>query len=411
MLDFIGKRARADATGVNPESAILEAASRESASRESENLERALAEIRRVAAGDFEARLTHITATGDLGELLHAVNDVIDQCDAYVRESGACMQHVQQKQFFRKIVETGMQGSFLNAAQTVNAALQTMQQQVEDFTEITRNFESTVGTVVQTISSASSQLAGSSEAMRSVADDTSERAAIVAKSANDASANVESVSAASEELSASITEISQQVSMAARVAGEAASLSENMSVEVRELEGATNQIQAVVELIHSIARQTNLLALNATIEAARAGDAGKGFAVVATEVKTLARQTADATQKIGDLARSMQQASQSTVKSISGLSDKVVEITSTNNSVSAAVEEQTSATSEIARNILEAYNGTTIVKEHIGAVTEASEKTGEAAAQVNVAARDLAGQSEKLSDVTAEFLVAVRAVI
>ncbi|MDX1737825.1 MAG: chemotaxis protein, partial [Alphaproteobacteria bacterium] len=77
----------------------------------------------RVIAGDFEARLTHISAKGDLGILMNRINDLIDRTDAYIRESAAAMEHVSHAQYYRKIVETSMQGSFLNASRTVNKAL------------------------------------------------------------------------------------------------------------------------------------------------------------------------------------------------------------------------------------------------------------------------------------------------
>ena len=169
----------------------------QSPNQSSSEMSDALVTIKRAAAGDFDARLTNITATGELGELLLTVNDLIDRCDAYVRESAACMEHVSRNQYFRKIIETSMQGAFLDASKTVNSALGSMQQRVESFNDVTAKFESTVGEVVSTVSSAATELSSSSDSLQTIAGETSERAGNVASSAEQAASNVSTVAAAS----------------------------------------------------------------------------------------------------------------------------------------------------------------------------------------------------------------------
>ncbi|MED5357305.1 MAG: methyl-accepting chemotaxis protein, partial [Pseudomonadota bacterium] len=88
------------------------------------------------------------------------------------------------------------------------------------------------------------------------------------------------------------------------------------ATRIETLQMASQEIGSVVQLINDIAGQTNLLALNATIEAARAGDAGKGFAVVAAEVKNLAAQTENATSKISEQIRNVQEQTGVAVSSI-----------------------------------------------------------------------------------------------
>ena len=374
-------------------------------------IKRALAILEQIKAGDFEQRITRIKATGPLGELLHSVNDLVDRCDAYMRESAACMEHVSRNIYYRKIVETGMQGAFLNAARTVNAALDAMEKKSKDISDIAIDFENKVGGVVSTVTSASTELNAASESMSKVANDTSQQATAVAAASEQASKNVQTVASASEELTASIGEISSQVRTASKVADEASHTTQGVSSQVAELEGAAEQIVNAVQIITDIAEQTNLLALNATIEAARAGEAGKGFAVVANEVKSLANQTGKATEEIDGYVKSIQQATRAAVAGMNDVTAKVAQINQANNTVSTAVSQQSEATQEIARNIEQASAGTREVASNIVHVNEGAQETGSASSQVNGAARELSEQSESLKTVVDGFLEAVRKVV
>ena len=173
---------------------------------------------------------------------------------------------------------------------------------------ITRDFEAMIGEIVNTVSSASTQLEASASTLTATAERSRELTTAVAAVSEEATSNVQSVASATEEMASSVNEISRQVQDSARMAGEAVDQARRTNDRVSELSKAASRIGDVVELINTIAGQTNLLALNATIEAARAGEAGRGFAVVASEVKALAQQTAKATDEIGQQISGIQAA-------------------------------------------------------------------------------------------------------
>src|SRR6185369_8845881 len=72
---------------------------------------------------------------------------------------------------------------------------------------ITRNFESMIGEIVQTVSSASTQLEASAGTLSSNAARSQELTTLVAAASEEASTNVQSVASATEELSSSVNEI------------------------------------------------------------------------------------------------------------------------------------------------------------------------------------------------------------
>ncbi len=200
----------------------------------------------------------------------------------------------------------------LRAEQSEADARQRTQRKA-DMQRLADTFEGAVGEIIETVSSAATELEASSNTLTQAAERGSGLASAVAAASEEASANVQSVSSASEEMTSSISEISRQVQESARVADVAVEQAQRTNARVAELTKAAGRIGDVVELINTIAGQTNLLALNATIEAARAGEAGKGFAVVATEVKALAEQTAKATGEIGQHIGAIQTATQDSV--------------------------------------------------------------------------------------------------
>jgi methyl-accepting chemotaxis protein len=275
--------------------------------------------------------------------------------------------------------------------------------------KLANGFEAAVGEIVDTVSSAATELEASASTLTSTAERAQGLTTMVAAASEEASTNVQSVASATEELSSSITEISRQVQESARVASEAVSQARTTTDRVGELSKAAARIGDVVELINTIAGQTNLLALNATIEAARAGEAGRGFAVVASEVKALAEQTAKATGEIGQQISGIQAATQESVSAISAISDTIEKLSEISSAIAAAVEEQGAATQEISRNVAQAAQGTEQVSSNITDVQRGASETGSASSQVLSAAQMLSGDSNRLKLEVGKFLDTVRA--
>ncbi|MBK5959580.1 methyl-accepting chemotaxis protein [Rhodoplanes elegans] len=338
--------------------------------------------MRQLAAGNFDVVLAGVGRKDEVGQIADAVEE-----------------------FKVKLTEKAR----VEAAEKLEKDARAAAQRRTEMAGLADRFESAVGDIVKTVSSASTELEAAAGSLTRTAETTQQLSTSAAAASGQATANVQSVASATNQMSSSVAEIGRQVQEATRIAGEAVKQAEKTDGRIGELSQAAGRIGDVVKLITAIAEQTNLLALNATIEAARAGEAGKGFAVVAQEVKALAAQTGKATGDIAAQIAGMQTATQESVaaiKEIGGTIGRIAEISAT---IAAAVEEQGAATHEIARNIQQAAQGAAQVSSNIDEVNRGAGEAGSASAQVLSSAQALSMESNRLRAEVDRFMATVRA--
>jgi methyl-accepting chemotaxis protein len=162
---------------------------------------------------------------------------------------------------------------------------------------------------------------------------------------------MESVAAGAEELNASVREISAAMSKSRETAMTAVERVGDADQQAQRLSEAAESMSSIVQLIGAITGQINLLALNATIESARAGEAGRGFAVVASEVKNLANQAKQATDKIEHEIGNLNGISGDVVGALTSIKRAIQEVSEYVTSTAAAVEEQSTVTSEMSNGM------------------------------------------------------------
>nr|WP_321267341.1 methyl-accepting chemotaxis protein [uncultured Sulfurimonas sp.] len=228
------------------------------------------------ASGNLEDRVTNIPDDNtDLSKRAWALNDLLDQLEAFMRDTETTIENAAVGNTYRKTYPAGLHGIFRNTSKSLNSAI----------SSIASGYETKIrGELSQSLSTLGGGVSSGLTVIQEDINLTQKNAATIVnvsqKTADESSKSLQSVVEIGSRLSSLLELISSS------------------HEGIISLENRSREISEVVNLIKDIADQTNLLALNAAIEAARAGAHGRGFAVVADEVRKLAERTQKATNEI-----------------------------------------------------------------------------------------------------------------
>jgi methyl-accepting chemotaxis protein len=271
------------------------------------------------------------------------------------------------------------------------------------------DFELTVKSIASRLKDAAIKMRNSATVLADSAGGTRGQSDMMRKIVEATSANVGAVAGATQELSVSIRDVANRVIEASELVGFTAAETQRAGGEIEQLAQATEQITSILDLIQAIASQTNLLALNATIEAARAGELGKGFAVVAAEVKSLANQTGRAADDISTRIAAVRSSCTIVVGSIKSIIETMRNAQNLSTAMAAAVEQQASATKEIAQSADFAKSGMQNVSEKLQLLVGAANETDETSKNVRTETEKLLKDAATLNEQVDGFLAHVRA--
>lgn len=233
-----------------------------------------------VASGDLRVQPLHAEGNDEIGQLSHAVNEMVDNLQTLIRRVHTTAEQVA--------------ASSHELATGVGHTSQTLDQ----ITAYTHEVASGVENQVKGSERTSQMMGEMNEGVQRVAASSSVVSEAAQQTAHEAEQGNEVIQKAVQQMDTIRVSVDDAASI------------------VRVLGERSNQIGDIISVITEIANQTNLLALNAAIEAARAGEQGKGFAVVANEVRKLAEQSKGSAAQIAQMVQDIQKDTQHAVKSM-----------------------------------------------------------------------------------------------
>ncbi len=213
-----------------------------------------------------------------------------------------------------------------------------------------------------------------------------------------------------DELTNNIETVSKHVENTADSAAHAGSMTQKVQKQIEycgermeEMIGAMNKIaessagiEKITNVIEDISMQTNMLALNASVEAVRAGDAGRGFSVVADEVRALANKSSESVKNTSVFVQESIAAVKNGEELLSQTADLLKEVIK-------MVQEVTGAVDSIGSDTAQQSSAIADIKNKIRNITDVVQNNSATTEESAAAGRELSEQANILKNLVGKF--------
>ncbi|GAB6099907.1 methyl-accepting chemotaxis protein [Halanaerocella petrolearia] len=267
------------------------------------------------------------------------------------------------------------------------------------------NIMKNISDETENVASASEELSASAEEGNAVVETTTVNMEEMSSGIQQVSASSQSVNDFAQDTGRVAQEGRESINSAISQMEQISNKAEDSGDYMMVLDQKAEEIDKIIQLITNIAEQTNLLALNAAIEAARAGEHGQGFAVVADEIRQLAEESADATDKITNLIREIQENTDQALVVTKEADEEIAKGQKIIDQAGQSFEDIVEAIEETIVQIEETNAATQQLASGSDEVVNATDEINQIVDEVANSSTDLAANAEKLQEIVDQFKV------
>jgi len=214
-----------------------------------DSLREATTVCREAARGNLEPRILQINAEGELAELLHGINHLLDMTDAFLRESVAALEHAKEGKFYRRVMLEGMLGSFREAANSINESTEEMQLKTESLRSAEERRAALAGHF-RAATEDVQDLAKASEEIGNISNVIGE----IASQSNLLALNAAIEAARAGELGAGFGVVASEVR---RLSERTSTATKEIKTKITAIQSASTEVGSTIEHIWSTFRATN----------------------------------------------------------------------------------------------------------------------------------------------------------
>jgi len=277
--------------------------------------------ILKVASGDESAR-ANVTSEDEVGQLAHAVNEMIVERNAVKDRISTENKRVQTNiQDILLVVADASEGRLCVRAKRTEGILGNVADALNRMLENVSALMGQAKNASAQVQESSSEISASAQNLADGANSQTQQIAQTILEVQNLAAEAQGVSENSQEAAKAASQTRQAAEEGAKAVRDVVAYMERLQESVQanarkitQLGERSQEISGIVRSIGDISAETDVLAMNASIEAARAGEQGKGFTVVADQVRALADRTRQATIEIEKLVMGIQSETSEAVK-------------------------------------------------------------------------------------------------